>query len=573
MSFQKTIRNIRPAVEFLGSSVTTVEKQSIPLLELIETFRSWNATKAIDKVYALLNFSSDAYNEPTLQPDYTISEHLLASRLVQFAFPECTMEPHGDQQSNAVTFEIEGLVLGTINGKWSGKDNMRSWTFQTKIYSKQSQPPDLTFNARVLELFEHQWQIDILSEHRLDIDYYVCLLRGASRPTVLRYNDGKFTVAMMATPPPTPWSNEVRVDQGSYRHVVQDTAAFTEKRPPLPVLRMTWSDVVDALSKEIEGTMKFKLTWDPFRQPTSDEVKRYIPTPNNWQIQREARHESFRDMAVLKREAGELEEIFTCENLSMLNITFRHDEEKIKNGTSKWTITLHDAARRGLLGTLRILLDASAEVDKVDSDGLTALHLAARNGHTRIVEALLKAKATPNASHNVVWTPLHLAVRNNHNNICQLLLDYGASPNAGDDMTPPLFDAVLFRQSSIVSTLLNAGANPNTVQQVADDLRDVTALHLAAELGLTDIVKLLLAAGARTDAVTSSGMLPLHQATMDGHTDTVLLLLDAGSDINAMDGQGVTPLDFAIHGGHERTAEEIRLRGGVHKILEAMPWD
>jgi hypothetical protein len=371
MSFQKTIRKIRPAVEFLNSSVTTLEKQSIPLLELIETFRSWNATKAIDKVYALLNFSSDAYNEPTLQPDYTISEHLLATRLVQFAFPGCTMEPHGDPQSNAVTFEIEGFVLGTINGKWSGKDNMRSWTFQSKNYSKQSQPPDLTFNARVLELFEHQWQIDILSERRLDLDYYVCLLRGASRPTVLRYKDGQFTVAIMATPPPTPRSNEVRADQGSYKHVVRDPAAFTEKRPPLPVLRMTWSDVVDALSKESEGTMKFKLTWDPFRQPTSDEVKQYIPTPNDWQIQWEARHESFRDMAVLKREAGELEEIFTCETLSMLNIMFMQDKEKIKNGTSKWTITLHDAAKAGLLGTLRILLDAGAEVDKVDDDGLT----------------------------------------------------------------------------------------------------------------------------------------------------------------------------------------------------------
>jgi hypothetical protein len=214
----------------------------------------------------LLNFSSDAYNEPILQPDYTISENLLASKLVEFAFPRRTGGPHGDPQSNAVTFEIEGLVLGTINGKWSGKDNMRSWTFQTKNYSKQPQPPDLTFNARVLELFEHQWQIDILSERRLDLDYYVCLLSGASRPTVLRYKDGQFTVVMIATPPPTPWSNEVRVDQGSYKHVVRDPAALTEKRPPLPVLRMTWSDVVDALSKEREGKMKFKLTWDPFRQ-------------------------------------------------------------------------------------------------------------------------------------------------------------------------------------------------------------------------------------------------------------------------------------------------------------------
>jgi len=331
---------------------------------------------------------------------------------------------------------------------------------------------------------------------------------------------------------------------------------------------MTWSDVVDALSKESEGTMKFKLTWDPFRQPTSDEVKRYIPAPNNWKIQREARHESFRDRAVLKREAGELEEIFTCQNLSMLNIMLRQDEEKIKNGTSKWTITLHDAAKAGLLGTLRILLDAGAEVDKVNDDGLTALNLAARNGHARIVEALLKAKATPNASRDVEWTPLHLAIRHNHDNICQLLLDYGASPNPeGDDMPPPLFDAVSFCQPSIVSALLTAGANPNIVEQVADDLRGFTVLHLAAELGFTDIVKLLLAAGARADAVTSSDLLPLHQAAMNGHTDTVLLLLDAGSDINALNSQGVTPLDFAVYRGHERTAEEIRLRGGVHKFL------
>jgi ankyrin repeat protein len=47
------------------------------------------------------------------------------------------------------------------------------------------------------------------------------------------------------------------------------------------------------------------------------------------------------------------------------------------------------AAEVGCMDIVRLLLEAEADVNKADNDGLTALMLAAKHGHTDIVNVLL----------------------------------------------------------------------------------------------------------------------------------------------------------------------------------------
>jgi len=54
---------------------------------------------------------------------------------------------------------------------------------------------------------------------------------------------------------------------------------------------------------------------------------------------------------------------------------------------------LHRAAHGGHDSVVEILLEAHAEVDKQDNDGLTALHLAVDSSRERVVEILLEANA------------------------------------------------------------------------------------------------------------------------------------------------------------------------------------
>ena len=69
-----------------------------------------------------------------------------------------------------------------------------------------------------------------------------------------------------------------------------------------------------------------------------------------------------------------------------------------------------------------------------------------------------------------------------------------------------------------------------------------TPLQWAAEEGHTDIVRILLNAGADVKATNYYGGTPLGVAASKGHTDIVQILLEAGAEVNAKNEFGTTPL-------------------------------
>jgi hypothetical protein len=118
-----------------------------------------------------------------------------------------------------------------------------------------------------------------------------------------------------------------------------------------------------------------------------------------------------------------------CKTISMLQMTYSDAKKEIKDGTSEYNIILLTAARANWLGTIKLLLDANAEVDGRDENGATALFYAAGLDHPKIVDALLKAKATVDARSpgDSGYTPLDLAASKGHSEVCELLLKAGAS--------------------------------------------------------------------------------------------------------------------------------------------------
>lgn len=47
---------------------------------------------------------------------------------------------------------------------------------------------------------------------------------------------------------------------------------------------------------------------------------------------------------------------------------------------------------------------------------------------------------------------------------------------------------------------------------------------------------------------TVDGKLPLHVAAVKGHTDIIQVLLDAGADVNAADSDGDVAIHYAVFG-------------------------
>jgi len=91
------------------------------------------------------------------------------------------------------------------------------------------------------------------------------------------------------------------------------------------------------------------------------------------------------------------------------------------------------------------------------------------------------------------------------------------------------------------------------------------ALALAAQLGQTDIVRLLLDAGEDPDRFNPEGLhshsTPLHQAALAGHLDVVRLLVDRGARLDQRDRifDGA-PLDWAEHGKQTAIVDYLRNR-------------
>jgi uncharacterized protein len=105
----------------------------------------------------------------------------------------------------------------------------------------------------------------------------------------------------------------------------------------------------------------------------------------------------------------------------------------------------------------------------------------------------------------------------------------------------PLGLAAFFGAPAAVRILLDAGAGPD---QVATNAMRVTALHAAVATDRTDIVQVLLDAGANPNLHQQGGWTPLHQAVHHDNETIEKALLAAGADPDARNDDGARPADL-----------------------------
>lgn len=134
-------------------------------------------------------------------------------------------------------------------------------------------------------------------------------------------------------------------------------------------------------------------------------------------------------------------------------------------------------------------------------------------------------------------------------------LDPALTTSYAADGFTPLHLAAFFGHPEAAGLLLERGAE---VDAFGRGWMTGTALHSAVSRMRTEVVRLLLAAGANPNVRQSHGWTPLHGAAHNGDLTSVDALLDAGADPAARNDEGRSVLELAEEAGHAETIERIR---------------
>jgi uncharacterized protein len=178
---------------------------------------------------------------------------------------------------------------------------------------------------------------------------------------------------------------------------------------------------------------------------------------------------------------------------------------------------LSQAARRGDADAIGGLLAAGASVQAVDDTGATALVHAAYGNHLDVARVLVAAGADVNHQDRTRQSAFLIATSDGYLELLRLCLANGADVHRTDSYNG-------------------------------------TGLIRAADRGHAEIIRELLTTDIPIDHVNRLGWTALLEAIILGdggpnHTEVVRLLVEAGANVSLADSQGVTPLAQAWRRG------------------------
>ncbi len=278
------------------------------------------------------------------------------------------------------------------------------------------------------------------------------------------------------------------------------------------------------------------------------------------------------------------------------------------------------AARDGHFATLKLLVEAGADINALTADGKNALGLAIFNGSYDIADYLVDQGSDVNQPDAQRFTPLFWAVdRRNMETapnfpwvvtddplpLIKKLLDQGADPNWVVNNTPRarmrggspriVFATALMRAAfsgdlELVQLLLDHGADP---QIKSSD--NETTLAAAAGLGWVagfhkdrsrterlEIVKILIDMGLDVNWQDNYGISPLMVAGNLGDIPIIQYLIDQGADLGAYDlgkkndgqfGASIEPLmpiDYAVGVGTFRPNNAIVFNEEAYELMRSV---
>ncbi|CZR67942.1 related to heterokaryon incompatibility protein [Phialocephala subalpina] len=387
------------------------------LAEFVDMFHTRQATNTRDKVYALLDMSSDDPEKAGLQPDYKISWEELFQQLVKFILgKDISVKTY----SQRAVIKCKGCILGQVSSV--RRDDRQNANIEFRNTAR-----DLGGTMK----WTLQASANPIQEHDI-----ICLLYGASKPTIIRPYKDHFAVVVIAATPlngssSLEWPKTSQLTTQFLRDFLlvwdwENPQGKLQDQEEYETLTKIYSQALEYSKAEFGGYLSEAIRlWNDImilddleEHDKADE--RLLEARSDYVAAFGKNHLprliSQCGRTLLSFAAGEGHE-------DVIKLLLKTVDPDIKDGRFSRT-PLWWAAGNGHEAVVNLLLATSqVEVDSKDYWGRTPLWRAAESGHVAIVNLLLAtSQVDVNSKDNDGRTPLWWAAGNGHEAVVNLLL-------------------------------------------------------------------------------------------------------------------------------------------------------
>ena len=354
-----------------------------PLSELVDIYHTRKASERHDKIYALLGMSSDDPIASGLSPKYETPWGEVFRALVKYSISDQMSVDTWDNKEVAI-IKGKGCGLGRVSSveRHITRDDTQSveisWKSHFNIKGERSS--NFTFPAPAKSI---------------QVGDAVCLLQGASKPSIVRLCDTYSAIIMIAVP----LKDDLQPPKIRWPELVND-------------ILLVWDwDIPQSKPQDGRYYERLISSRERLRCPSTEcKCQEHLGKATRlWDFG------LFLNGLERYKEAGE--------NLRNAVEVYRTVVSSVDNSHSPWREKDEEA-----LKVIDYLYTESKDgaIEAKDSDSWTPLWRAAERGHEAVVQLLLDKGATVEAKDSDDQTPLRQAAASGHEAVVRLLQSHRA---------------------------------------------------------------------------------------------------------------------------------------------------